>query len=336
MDLGVHLPLADLGQGIPGGAELRAFTAQAAELGFAILSANDHLVWRRPWLAAPTTLASVPGRAGGMTLATSVALPAVRHPVVLAKAIASLAVLADGPVIAGLGPGSSADDFRAVGVPFGERWARFDEGLRLVRALLRGEPTTGAHYYPADGLRLDPLPAEPPQVWFGSWGSDVRLRRMAAAADGWLASAYNTTPERFADARARLDGHLLAAGKDPAAFPDAVATAWMYVTHEAGEAADVLENVLAPLLGRDPAGLAAQLPVGSPEHCIELLLAYARAGAGRILVWPVRDPRRQLEVFAEEVRPFLPGRPLTPPQPPAVRRDRAPAAGTAVPRPPAG
>jgi len=305
MDFGVHLPLADLGQGIPGGAELRAFAAQAAELGFAMLSANDHLVWRRPWLDGPTTLASVAGSAGGMALATSVALPAVRHPVVLAKAIASLAVLSGGPVVAGLGPGSSADDYRAVGVPFEERWARFDEGLRLVRALLRGEPTSGGHYYPADGLRVDPLPPEPPQVWFGSWGSDVRLRRMAAAADGWLASAYNTTPERFADARARLDGHLLAAGKDPATFPDAVATAWLYVTHEADEAAHVLEDVLAPLLGRDPASLAAQLPVGSPEHCIELMEAYAAAGARRILLWPVRDHRRQLELFAEKVRPHI-------------------------------
>jgi alkanesulfonate monooxygenase SsuD/methylene tetrahydromethanopterin reductase-like flavin-dependent oxidoreductase (luciferase family) len=135
---------------------------------------------------------------------------------------------------------------------------------------------------------------------------------MAAAADGWLASAYNTTPERFADARARLDGHLVAAGRDPASFPDAVATAWMYVTHDADEAARVLEDVLAPLLGRDPDQLAAQLPVGNPEHCIELLTAYATAGARRILLWPVRDPGRQLELFAEKVRPRLPSPPESP------------------------
>jgi alkanesulfonate monooxygenase SsuD/methylene tetrahydromethanopterin reductase-like flavin-dependent oxidoreductase (luciferase family) len=307
MDVGVHLPLADLGQGLPSGAELRAYTATAAGLGFPLVSANDHLVWRRPWLDGPTALASVAGSAGGMTLATSIALPAVRHPVVLAKAIASLALLSGGPVIAGLGPGSSPDDYRAVGVPFDERWARFDEGLRLVRALLRGVPTSGGPYYPAEGIVLDPLPPTPPQVWFGSWGSDVRLRRMAAAADGWFASAYNTTPEGFAGARARLDGHLAAAGRDPTTFPDAVATAWTYVTRDEDEAAGVLDGVLAPLLGRDPAELAARLPVGSPEHCIELLTAYAVAGAQRVLLWPVRDPGRQLELFAEEVRPSLPG-----------------------------
>jgi len=305
MDFGVHLPLADLGQGLLGGAEFRDYTATAAGLGFAMVSANDHLVWRRPWLDGPTALATVAGSAGGMTLATSIALPAVRHPVVLAKAIASLAVLSDGPVVAGLGPGSSPEDYRVVGVPFDERWARFDEGLRLVRALLRGEPTSDGDYYQVGGLRLDPLPLEAPQVWFGSWGSDVRLRRMAAAADGWLASAYNTTPEGFADARARLDGHLVAAGRDPATFPDAVATTWLYVTDDADEADRVLEEVLAPLLGRDAGRLATQLPIGTPDHCIELLSAYAAAGARRIVLWPVRDPSRQLELFADEVRPYL-------------------------------
>src|SRR3954451_8798212 len=169
MDLGVHLPIADLGQGVPTGAQLRDYTAAAADLGFSTVSANDHLVWRRPWLDGPTALATVAGSAGPMTLATSIALPAVRHPVVLAKAIASLAVLSDGPVVAGLGPGSSADDYRAVGVPFEERWARFDEGLRLGRPWRRGEPTSDGPHYRAEGLRLDPLPPTAPEVWFGSW-----------------------------------------------------------------------------------------------------------------------------------------------------------------------
>lgn len=305
MEFGVHLPLARLDQPLLTGAQLRSYTARAAELGFTMVSANDHLVWRRSWLDGPTALAAVAGSAGAMVLATSIALPAVRHPVVLAKAITSLAVLSGATVVAGLGPGSSAADYDAVGVPFEQRWARFDEGLRLVRALVRGEEAPDGVFYRAAGLRLDPLPPEPPQVWFGSWGSDVRLRRMAEVADGWLASAYNTTPGRFAEARARLDGHLSAAGRDPAIFPDVVSTAWLYVTRRPEEGAHLIEDVLAPLLGRDPAQLAVQLPVGSPAHCIELLEAYAAAGARRILLWPVRDPTRQLEVVAEEVLPYL-------------------------------
>src|ERR1700712_6016802 len=155
MDFGVHLPLADLGQGLLGGRDLAVTTATAAASGFDMVSANDHLVWRRPWLDGLTSLAGVSQSAGDMKLVTSVALPAVRHPVVLAKAIASLGVLSEGPVIAGLGPGSSAADYDAVGLPFAERWARFDEGLRLVRALLRGETPDDGRYYRVGTLRLD-------------------------------------------------------------------------------------------------------------------------------------------------------------------------------------
>lgn len=305
MDFGVHLPLADLGQGVASGEQLRTYTSAAATLDFDMVSANDHLVWRSAWLDGLTSLASVIGCAGRMTLATSIALPAVRHPVVLAKAIASLAVLSGGPVIAGLGPGSSAADYQAVGVPFEQRWARFDEALRLVRALLRGEVAGNGPYYPSEGLELDPLPAQAPQVWFGSWGSNIRLRSMAAVADGWFASAYNTTPDGFADARRRLDGHLAAAGRDATTFPDTIATAWLYVTENADEGRRVVEDVLSPLLGREPSQLADRLPVGSPEHCAELLSAYAAAGARRILLWPVRDSVRQLEVFADKVRPHI-------------------------------
>jgi alkanesulfonate monooxygenase SsuD/methylene tetrahydromethanopterin reductase-like flavin-dependent oxidoreductase (luciferase family) len=308
VEFGVHLPLADLGHGLPTSTDLRAYATAAAECGFDWVAANDHLVWRRPWLDGPTALAAVSGSAAGLTRATTVALPAVRHPVVLAKTLSSLAALSSGRLVAGLGPGSSEADHRAVGVPFEERWARFDEGFRVVRALLRGEPAADGEHYRAGGVVLDPLPSPAPQVWLGSWGSDIRLRSLAGVADGWLASAYNTTPQRFAEARARLDGHLTALGRDPGTFPDTLATTWLYVTDDAGEARRVLEQVLAPLLQRDPVDLAARLPVGSPDHCLRVVDGYAAAGAQRMLLWPVRDPIDQLEVFARAVRPHVTGR----------------------------
>jgi alkanesulfonate monooxygenase SsuD/methylene tetrahydromethanopterin reductase-like flavin-dependent oxidoreductase (luciferase family) len=129
------------------------------------------------------------------------------------------------------------------------------------------------------------------------WGSDRRLATLAAEADGWFASAYNATPAQYAAARARLDAHLTAAGRDPAGFPDAIATAWALVTQSAGEREPVLHGLLGPLLGRDPETLRA-LPIGSPAQCAEALAAYADAGATLVLVWPLRDPRTQLELLA--------------------------------------
>ena len=283
-----------------------AYTATAAELGFDMVSANDHLVWRRPWLDGLTCLASVVGSAGNMRLATSVALPAVRHPVVLAKAIASLGVLAGGPVIAGLGPGSSAADYKAVGLPFTERWARFDECLRLVRALVRGEALRTGYYYRVGGLQLDPLPSVPPQVWFGSWGSDLQLRRMAGAADGWLASAYNTTPEHFAECPVTAGRTTCwpREGTPPPILTRSPQPGCMSPTSTL-KPYRLVSEILAPLLGRDPSELLANLPIGTPEHCVELLDAYAEAGANRMLLWPIQDPIHQLQVFSEEVRPHL-------------------------------
>jgi alkanesulfonate monooxygenase SsuD/methylene tetrahydromethanopterin reductase-like flavin-dependent oxidoreductase (luciferase family) len=292
MKIGAHLPLADLDDGTPTGEDLRAYARSARDLGYATLSANDHLLWGKPWLDGPTSLASVVSAAGDLTLATSITLPVVRHPVVVAKMLTTLAGLATGRVVGGLGPGSSRADYDAVGVPFEERWARFDEALPTVRALVRGEPTIQGTYYGAEA-RLAPIPDRPPQVWFGSWGSDPRLAAMAAAADGWFASAYNATPLQFGEARARLDGHLRSAGREPDDFPDSIATVWLFVTDSRPEAEHVLHDVLAPTLHRDPEKLG-HLPIGSAQHCSEALAAYAEAGAREVLLWPIKDSLRQL------------------------------------------
>ena len=296
MRLGVHLPLADFGDGSSSLPELRTYVREARDLGFVTVSANDHLFWRHPWLDGPTALAAVMAEAGDMVLATSITLPVVRHPVVVAKALTTLAALAEGPVVGGLGPGSSRVDYDAVGVSFEERWARFDEAMRCVASLVRGEPTEAGRFY-SEVPRLAPLPDRRPQIWFGAWSSDRRIAATTPIADGWMTSAYNATPDQYAEARRRLDEHLRRAGRDPAAFPDAVATAWLYVTDSRDEAAHVLEDILAPTLGRDPAELG-HLPIGSPEHCSQALAAYAAAGAREVLLWPIRHPILQLERVA--------------------------------------
>jgi len=121
---------------------------------------------------------------------------------------------------------------------------------------------------------------------------------MAAIADGWLASAYNTTPEGYAAARIRLDAHLIAAGRDPSTFPDAVATTWSLVTTRPGERERVLGEVLGPLLGRDPDTLV-DLPIGSPAACSEVFARWEAAGVRLLLVWPLRDTVAQLQLLAD-------------------------------------
>ena len=305
MDFGAHLPVIDFGEGPLSLDQLQAYAATAEELGYATLSANDHIVWQRPWLDGPTALTSVLTHTGSMTLATSICLVNVRHPAVVAKWLTTMARLSGSRVIAGLGPGSSGADYAAVGIPFDQRWARFDEALDAVKALVQGHEAPVGRFYDVAGVRLEPLPARPPEVWFGSWGSDRRLRALAATADGWMASGYHSTPAGFADARARLDAHLVACGRDPQTFPDIIATMWLYVTGSRREADRILTDVLGPVLKRSADELAAQLPVGPPEHCIELLQAYADVGAQQVLLWPVNDAIDQLHRFDALVRPHV-------------------------------
>src|SRR5215207_10659006 len=288
---------------------LRKAVDAARECGFAAVSANDHFVFRTAWLDGPTALASVIEASGGLTLATTVALSALRGPVPLAKALAAIDILSDGRLVAAVGPGSSKRDYDALGVAFDERWKRFDESLVVLRALLGGGPLPeGARHFrvPAD-LELTPAPVRPVPVWVGSWGSKAGLARVARAGDGWLACAYNTTPERFAAGRTALVRALEERRRDPEGFPNALATMWTWVSEDRAEGDRVLRDVLAPLLKRDPDDLRGQVCVGSAEHCAELLSRYAAAGCQRVYLWPLGEEQRQLELVASEVAPMVGG-----------------------------
>jgi alkanesulfonate monooxygenase SsuD/methylene tetrahydromethanopterin reductase-like flavin-dependent oxidoreductase (luciferase family) len=306
VEYGAHLPLMDFG-GHPYTLEhLVDYARHAADLGFATLAANDHLVFALPWLDGPTALAAVTGSSGSMTLATTVALPVVRGPVPLAKAMAAIDRLSGGRVVVGVGPGSSRLDHGAVGLDFDERWRRLDEAVQALRSLwgAGGEPFIG-RYYSTAGIDMLPRPTRPsgPPIWIGSWGSEAGLRRTARLADGWLASAYNTTPAAFADAWRRLRNHLAGEGRDPATFPNALATMWFHITDDRAEADRVMTDRIVPAIHRPETQLRERLPVGPAGAFAEKLHAFREAGVQQVLVWPVADEARQLELFCDKVVP---------------------------------
>ena len=280
----------------------------ARDCGFAAVSANDHFVFTTPWLDGPTALAAAVERSGELALATTISLVALRGPVPLAKTLAALDVLSGGRLIAGLGPGSSKRDYDAIGVPFEDRWKCFDEAVTILRALLGRAPAPEfTRYYPLPEVELVPSPLQDGGVplWIGSWGSAAGLRRVARLADGWLASAYNTTPERFASGCELLAGELPQHGRTVDGFPNALVTMWTWVTEDRAERDRVLCDVLGPLLKRDPEALRDQVCVGSAERCAELLSHYAGAGCQRVYLWPLGDEPRQLELVAAQVAPRI-------------------------------
>lgn len=308
MDFGVHLPLIDFdGKGFSLN-YLVKYTQTAERLGYQALAANDHLIFSRPWLDGPTALAALLSCTGRMSLITTVALPVVRGPVTMAKTLAAIDILSGGRLVVGVGPGSSARDYALVGLSFEERWKRLDEAVPALRNLWskEGAPFRGK-FYSTEGIALEPYPARPsgPPIWIGSWGSDAGLRRTARLADGWLASAYNTTPELFKAAWDRLRENLPRFGKDPGTFPNAIATMLFYVA-DRSKAERVLREFIIPTFNRPEEELSQRFLIGPAEECAEKLRAYQAAGAERVFLWPVVDERRQLEIFQEQVAPLVP------------------------------
>jgi len=158
-------------------------------------------------------------------------------------------------------------------------------------------------FYSTEGIELLPLPTQPggPPIWIGSWGSDTGLQRVARLGDGWLASAYNTTPDLFADAWTRLGEHLTGQGKDPGTFPNGLATMWFYITDDRSDADRILRGRVLRAVHRPEDVLRDRLPIGPAAAFVERLTAFKDAGVKYVMVWPVADECRQLELFCERV-----------------------------------
>ena len=323
MDLGIHLPQVARAGSVPSGQRVRQVAALAARLDFAAVCANDHLAFRRPWLDGLTALAAVSSITGSLQLATTVALPAVRGPVQLAATVAALDALAPGRVVAAVGAGSSATDHALAGLPFDRRWTTFEEAVAVLRALLSGQPLPEGwaerlgDQVPASAVATGPVP-----IWVAAWGSPAGLRRVARLGDGWLASAYHTTPAELGAARVRLDRELTGLGRDPGAVPSALATMWTWVTDDDRRAEEVLRTEVAPLVGLPVSALRGRLCVGTARTCAELLAQYQDAGCARVHLWPLGDEVTQLHRITEEVVPLL--------------DLSSPSANPARPRPPGG
>lgn len=308
MDYGAHLPVIDFGNQGFSLERLSAYVRTARDLGFKAVSTNDHLIHSRPWLDAPSALAAILSHSGNMAVGTSIVLSVVRGPVQLVKTMAAIDILSNGRLIVGVGPGSSARDYEIVGLNYEERWKRFDEAVQVLRSLWSGDSVgfTG-RFYSTVGIDLEPKPLQKPTppIWIGSWGSDPGLRRVARLGDGWLASAYNTMPDQFSVGLAKLRDQLKNLGKDPASFPNALATMFMYITEDKSEAERVLSQTLVTFLHRPVEQLRERLLVGPPEACAEKLAAYKAAGVQRVFIWPIKDEIEQLTVFQQKVAPLV-------------------------------
>jgi len=208
MRLGIHLP--HIGQKASAEA-IRCAAIQAEELGFADVWVSEHIIVPRDRMYPPSAIfwdpvltltwaAACTSRVG---LGTSVLVLPLRHPLPLAKELATLQNLSGGRLILGAGVGWLEDEFDALGVPFRERGRRMDEGIALMRAAWTDDPVSFAgKTIPAaiDDMRILPKPEQPIPIWIGGT-SEPALQR-ALKLDGWHGS--RATPEQAAPIVNRL------------------------------------------------------------------------------------------------------------------------------------
>ena len=140
-----------------------------------------------PWYEPFTTMGYLAAGAGDLELGFAVALASLRPPVLVAKQTATLARLARGPVVLGVGAGWMRAEFEAMGVPFGERGRRLEDGIRVMRECWSGEPEAGEYgaYVIPKGLATYPTPPGPVPILVGG-ASSVAFARAARVGDGWI------------------------------------------------------------------------------------------------------------------------------------------------------
>ena len=195
---------------------LIAYAVRAEALGFDSLWVWDHIFLGVdppfPVLDSLTLLSAVAARTTNIKLGTGVLVLPLRNPVVLAKELSSLDLIAGGRLLLGMASGWYKREFDAVGVPFNERGRIMDRNLEILRRLWTEEQVDGE--YPPHRLRgsnLSPKPSRLPVMLIGGYVD--RVLKRAALTGGWLTYFY--TPEGFAKSWAKVRGFAVEAGKDP-------------------------------------------------------------------------------------------------------------------------
>lgn len=152
---------------------------RAEDLGYSALYVIDHLDPQLGPLVAMTVAAEATTtlRVGTLVLNND-----LRHPVVLAREIASLGLAAEGRVEVGLGAGWLRSDYEEAGIHYDEPAVRVDrlaESLEVLKGLWRdGEVSFEGTHYRLRGARCDPRPPSPPRLIVG--GGSRRVLSLAA------------------------------------------------------------------------------------------------------------------------------------------------------------
>ncbi len=201
MRLAFALPHQKPDGSAPSAAEVMARAQLIERIGFDGIWFGDSISrGPRPRPDPLMTLAVAAAATSRVELGTAILQVPLRYPVELAQRLLTLHGLSRGRFVAGLGSGSTRDDFAAVGVDYDARFKTLDQSLSIIKHLFDGQEVGAAHLSPW------PNTLGGPPILIGSWHSGPWLLRAAHDYDGWIASgltSFNIIAEgikRFRDA----------------------------------------------------------------------------------------------------------------------------------------
>lgn len=208
----------------------------AESVGFHGVVASDHLFYphkmassypytedgkpafgpETPWLDPTALLAAVAAATKRLWLSHAVFVLPLRHPLEVAKSMASVSQLAGGRTALGVGVGWMKEEFDQLGKDFRTRGKRTDEMIEVMRKVWEGgDVEHHGQFFDFDPLSMSPTPIEPIPVWIGGQ-SEPALRRAARVGDGWIASGCSV--DEVPEWTGRLDSLRKEAGRADVPF----------------------------------------------------------------------------------------------------------------------
>ena len=230
LELGLNLPYVERSMDgrTPRWDDIRAMAETAESTGFDAVWISDHVGFGDPaddWTGAWeswTLLSALAAATERVALGTYVLATPFRNAALLAKMAETLDEVSGGRLILGLGAGWNEPEFAAWGVPFDDRFDRFEDTLRIVADMFRsGSASHEGSTARARRARIaprGPRPAGPP-IMVGAGGPRM-LRLTAELADHWNGGlrSLDEVPALL-DA---LEGACREVGRDPSTITRSV------------------------------------------------------------------------------------------------------------------
>jgi alkanesulfonate monooxygenase SsuD/methylene tetrahydromethanopterin reductase-like flavin-dependent oxidoreductase (luciferase family) len=284
--------------------QLHAMLARIAEAGVDHICVGDHVsFFAGAGSDGLITATSMLAAQAELPVYVGLYLLPLRHPVPVARQLATLAQLAPGRLTLGVGiGGEDPHEIESCGVEPKTRGRRMNECLRLLRSLGEGAPVTfeGEFFSLRDALVV---PAPSPRVPLIVGGrSEAAVKRAARLGDGWL--GIWVSPRRFAAVRDQVACEATQAGRDASQFEHAI-NVWCGLGPTREAAREPLATRMQAFYQMPFEPFERYSPYGTPEYVAEFLNPYIEAGCSVFNVIPCANDVDSAIGLAGELRALL-------------------------------